>query len=486
MRIGGGSLLQRVEAGYLRAHIDSGDNRRIKTALQSLSKQYRKGRRLHPNDVNGVVNSVVGTAFRPSIDEKVRRWVLNTLARIGREEMCLPAIQHILRRHSDEPQTVAAGIAAIYKLCTQTSPEEALDGIDFDPQMRTLAALQHVDANQIDKSGLPVDVERASAEVLKLALLVVGLDRSPENLLNPRHSDGEMVKALGQHHDSVVSQYTVWAITENDKLRLIHLGINLKEIESQPENVRGWMFQLLAMEATPKCSHWEYIRLGMNDRSSEARLGLASGLKDIFLDFLVPLSIDWIGSESDAEIRNAILDHIVHQSGKSLRYLNYAIDLYQSEPDGSSLRERMEVSAIGLPIYAEFQKIKSTLPDMFEGGNTVVNNNTFNVGNINAGAVAIGTSQATNSGDTSIMHFSQEAINEIQTNISKIEEEVHNLQLLAEDKERILKYISEARSNPNKGNIKNIVEYIDHLCSVSSSLVTLAPYAATLAGMLAG
>jgi hypothetical protein len=350
-------ILDKVETEYIRSQIDSGDNVRIKGALQALSKSYRRGVRVHPSQLIGVVNSITATAFRPTIDEKVRRWVLNTLARVGDEGTCIPAVLHLIKNNPQEPQTIASGIAAVYKLCIRSDPEVTLAGISFDPRMRTLAALQHVPAAKLDLKDLPLNVERATPDLLKLALLVVGLDRSPENLLNPRYSDAQMVKALGKHHDPIVSQYSVWAITENDKLRLLDLGLNLKDIERQPDNVRGWLFQLLAIEATSAEPHWEYVRLGMVDPAAEARKGLAVGLRNTFIDVFEPLVMDWVASEPDLEVRQHIMEHIVRQASRSLKYEQFAVEIFDGEPAGSMLRQSMEASAVQTSIYIKFRQL---------------------------------------------------------------------------------------------------------------------------------
>jgi hypothetical protein len=154
-------LLDRVESDYLRSQIDTGDNARAKGALQSLCKSYRLGLTVRPELRLGVVNSLVGIAFNASIDEKVRRWVLNALARVGNENDCLPAVKHLLNNFGNEPETVASGIAALYKLCKRSNPEAILERMDFDAQMTTLAALQHAPAHGLDLSELPLDVDKA-------------------------------------------------------------------------------------------------------------------------------------------------------------------------------------------------------------------------------------------------------------------------------------------------------------------------------------
>ena len=57
--------------------------------------------------------------------------------------------------------------------------------MNFDPQMTTLAALQHVPAHFLDLTELPLDVDKATPSLLKLALLVVGLGHSPEESSEP-------------------------------------------------------------------------------------------------------------------------------------------------------------------------------------------------------------------------------------------------------------------------------------------------------------
>lgn len=479
-------ILDRIESDYLRSQIDSGDNRRIKGALQGLSQHYRRGLVVNPGQLIGVVNSVVATAFRPTIDEKVRRWVLNALARIGDEGTCLPAVLHILKNHGDEPQTLASGIAAVYKLCVRQNPGQVLAGIHFDPQMRTLAALQHVPANKLDLGDLPVNAETAAADPLLLALLVVGLGRSPDNLLNPRLSDGEMVRALGKHHDPIVSQYSVWAITENDKLRLAHLGIDLKDIDSQPENVRGWMFQLLGIEATETEPHWEYVRLGMSDPAIEARKGLAVGLKNTFVDVFEPMVLDWVTAEGDPDVRLHIMEHIVRQAEKSRPYHRFAIEIYDGEPPDSPLRKCMEASAVQMPIYTEFRQIGAGAKDLFGGGITMVKNQ-WNIGTVTGGAVAVGESEATNYGTTNVQVLSQQQVQTIQSELAKLEAALHESEGLPEDKKKdALTHVAAAKEDPSPSKVGKVIDFIGHLGTLAEAGTALAPYATALGTALGG
>lgn len=479
-------IIDRIETDYLRGQIDTGDNKRIKSALQTLCKSYRKGMIVSPDQLTGIVNAVLGTAYQPTIDEKVRRWVLNTLARLAKEGNGIPAILHLLKQHADEPQTVAAGIAAVYKLCIKQKPDDILKGVSFDPQMRTLAALQHVPHERLDLSALPIDVNNASADVLKLALVVVGLARSPENLLNPRHSDGDMVRALGKHHDPIVSQYTIWAITENEDLGVAHLGVEIKDIEGQPDNVRAWILQLLAMEANDNRPHWEVLRQGMEDIASEARLGLALGLRNTFVDIFEPLVLDWIANEPDPEVRQLLLNHIVRHAHRSPHYEQYAIEMFDGEPAGSMLRQSMEASAVKLPIYRRFKEIGAGSTDLFGGRSLTVVEKQYNIGSVQGGAVNVGDGTATNSGATYIQVLSSQQVEAAQAELARLEAALHASTLAPEHKSKALAQVQAAKADPSPSKIGSVIEYLGYLGTVVEVGNTLQPYAEGLLKIITG
>lgn len=466
------------------SQIDTGDNSRIKGALQKLCKAYRQGLIVSPDQLTGIVNAVVGTAYQPGIDEKVRRWVLNSIARLAKEQNGVPAVLHLLKKHADEPQTLASGIAAVYKLCIREKPEEVLKGIDFNPQMRTLAALQHVPHEKLDLNELPINVDGASSDILRLALVVVGLGRSPENLLNPRYNDAEMVRVLGGHQDPIVSQYTIWAITENDKLGIANLGMKINDIERHPENVRAWMLQLLAIEANDNHPHWEVIRAGMSDTSAEARRGLALGLRDTFIDIFVPWVLDWISNECDPEAKQNLLGHIVRQADKSRSYEQFAIETYDSEPPGSSLRQSMEANAAGMRIFARFKEIDAGAYDLFNNRSITLVEKQYNIGSVQGAAVNVGEGTATNYGSTSIQVLSDQQVETLQAQLAKLEAELHDSALEPEQKRRALEHVREAKNDPSPGKIGKIVEYIGHLGKVAEAGKALAPYVASLGAAL--
>jgi hypothetical protein len=481
-------FLDKLKVEYLKSQIETGSAARTKKALQEICKLYRDGFRIRPEQLIGVEQSIVGSLYTQGKDEKVRRWALNALARLGREPTCMEAIMHTLKQYSEEPQTSAAAIAAIYRMSRNASG--ILKRLSFDEQMVTLAALQHVDANKLDLSSLPLNVETASPDLLRLALVVVGLDRAPGNMLHPRHDNAQLVKVLGGHDDSVVSQYSVWAITENPTLGLRDLGIDIRDIEQQPPNVRAWLFRLIGITAEDAERNIEYIELGTRDPIAETRAGLAVGLKDTYFDGLEALVLDWFTSEHDPGTSEHLLEHMIKQARHCRSYEAMVLEVYEKEPPGSSLRQRMEVGAGGTFLYGKFKQISMVdSTDLFRGVPTVTNN-TFNIsGGIQAGAVAVG-GNAENSGSTQI-HYNPQTIEAIQSELSKAERELHGCGIDPALKRQALEQVQAAKVDPVPDKIAKAISILNNVDSVViktagavSAIGTIGGAVAKLAGFL--
>jgi hypothetical protein len=455
-------LLDNPVVEYVRHLIESGDPTRTKQGLQNLCKLYRNGNRIRPDQLVGIEQSVVGLLFTRKRDEKVRRWALNVLARLGREDTCIEAVVQCLREYGHEPQTAASAIAAIFRISRNAMA--ILKSLSFDEPMITLAALQHVAPDKLDLSVLPLDVETASTDLLRLALVVVGLDRAPDNMLNPRHANSTMVKALGAHEDSIVSQYSIWAITESELLGIDDLGIDIRNVESQPSNVRAWIFQLIAMSRENAALHLEYLELGMRDLDPEARNGLAMGLRDTFFDGLEALVLDWFVSEADREVSLSLLDHIVMQARNCPGYETLALEMYES---GGS-RQRMEAHAIGTPLYAKFRRISyDGASDLFRRDISVTNNTTFNVnGGIQGGSVSLG-GNAANFGPTSVRYDAQ-TNKAIMAELTKAERELRDTSADESLKHEVLKQVQSAKDDPAPDKIANVISALGRVDSIAT------------------
>lgn len=472
-------FLHDLNVDYIKSQIESGIPERIKKALQDLCKLYRDGYRIRPPKIVAIEQSIVGALYTQGKDAKVRRWGLNALAHFGKEARCMEAILRTLDKYSSDPQTTASAIAAIYKMSQH--PDKVLSDRKLDPTMVSLAALQHVEPKKISFKGLPLNVEKASIDELMLALIVVGLNKSPPNMLNPRHSNSAMVKALGTHHENIVSQYSAWAVSENPTLKITDLGIKLDDLENQPPNVRGWIFHALATSPTEARKRLDLIRVGIEDENSDARLGLARGLSGTFFDGLEPLVMDWYTSEEDLDTSQYVLDHIARHSERCPNYEAMALEVYEKEPRQSSLRMRLNGVTAGTAMFAKFQAIEyNGTGDLFRGVPSVTNN--YNIqGNVQGGAVSIG-GDAKNQGATSF-HYDQSTIHAIQSVLSKIEKCVHDDagKIDSAVQKEALQKIAAAKSDTNP---TRLAEAMDVLKKIGTTAKGAVDVAATYAPLL--
>jgi hypothetical protein len=442
--------IERAQGNYLKGQIESGDPTRQKRVLQEVSKLYRDGWRILPEQIYGVELAIIGLVMG-SEDAKVRRWALNTMAQLGREASCKQAILHALQTYHADAEVLAAAIAALFRLCKRAAAE--LRRMGFDEQTVTLAALQHVPPTKLDMSCLPLRLDRADAELLKLGLIVVGLNRAPPNLFEPNYSNAEIVRVVGRHHDPIVSQYSVWAITENPSLGVADLGIELAGVEKLPDNLRAWVYQLLAMDSGDTDKHVEYLQLGIDDRKPEVRLGLALGLRHIFSPTLEPIALEWFTRELNGEVRAQLLDHIVRHAERSQAYMKHATAAF--ERGSVSERGRMLAAAAGSRMHSTFMAIAyNGENDLFRGA-TIVNNKTVNIGNIQAGAMAI-DGDANQSGSNTNTYNTQ-TLEIIHARLNDAEREVKASVVDIATQKEALKAIEIAKKEPTRDNLGNVV-----------------------------
>ncbi len=138
-----------------------------KNALQDLCSLYRRGFRIHPNELYGIQTTILGLGERQA-DPKVQRWVLNALAQMGPTDSKRSIIR-ALENHSDDLEIITAGVAALYRLSPTTAAAD-LRKLNFPGHVITLAALQHAPPEKLQLVGLPVDVQKADPETIKAAL----------------------------------------------------------------------------------------------------------------------------------------------------------------------------------------------------------------------------------------------------------------------------------------------------------------------------
>ena len=310
------------QAAFLAFELASNeDSRRQKVALQELSRLYRTGNRLAPEAARQIEQQVVGLV-NMSRDLKVVRWCLNTLARLGTRDSA-QSIELAITRYQGVPEIIAAAVSALARLrMGQLSDVAALRLVP--PEVQMLAAMQTVSPNRLLSHGLKIDIDNADPEILKLALIIIGLDRDIQHLLHPKHDNGVIVKKLGTHDDIIVRQYVVWAVIENSRLTLDHLGMDFDCVDDQPENVQSKLLQLGASSIPDLTKRHELILKGTDLTSVEAREGLAKGLIHTYYDGLETITIDWFETVGSERVQLLLAEHFARQSDRAASYSDKA------------------------------------------------------------------------------------------------------------------------------------------------------------------
>lgn len=349
------------QAAFLRYELSSNDSRRQKAALQELCRLVRTRLTFRPEAKASFEQTVAGLTVNSS-DAKVVRWGLNAIARIGTIANTAESVKVALRRHEGNPEIVAAAVSALAALYRGRIPSEvAMGGVD--PATRMLAAMQTVAPKLLVGSPLAVNIDTADAELLKLALIVVGLNRDIQHLLHPRYENGAIVRALGQHDDPIVRQYSVWAVIENKRLGTQHLGISFQRIDWEPPNVQAKLLQLAPTAIADPTERQDVIIEGTLLPSVEAREGLARGLANTFYDGLQDVTIAWASTEADERVLLPLAEHFARHAGEAPSYRDEALSFYGR---GGAFQERVRLGAEGTALYAEVRGGADRLPGLFD------------------------------------------------------------------------------------------------------------------------
>lgn len=347
------------QIAFIESELEHGDAKARKTALQNLASLCRRGGFVASDRIPSLESRITSLLLVIGQDKKVVRWGLNALAQFGRWATCQRYVESAILWYSGEPEIEAAGAAALCKmLAGHTRDIEALNRID--PRIWKLAALQTCDPERIDLSDVRINVEQDDKDILKLALIPIGVNKDIEHLFHPRHSNGTFVRELCAHDDPIVQQYSVWAVTENARLGLEHLGLSFDHVERLPINVQSKMYQLGAQRILdPRC-RLDLIVRGSYAHSAEAREGVAKGVRQHYFDGLESAVLPWLQQETAPIVRGNLAEHIAAYSMDCGPYMDAALQLYEEDP---SLRTRIFLGAEGTALYGRLKSQQE--PDLF-------------------------------------------------------------------------------------------------------------------------
>lgn len=350
------------KAAFIRYELENGDDRRKKVALQEVARIYRSGGRFSPDIRNGLELTINGLLSSQQ-DAKVTRWCLNCIAQMGTRTGSVQSVERTLRQQVGDPEIIAAAVAAAAKLYAGQLDECAALG-SVQPEIKTLAALQITHPSKLDLAGFRILVDTADDEVLKLALITVGLNRAFENMFHPRHSNAELVRALGQHDNRIVKQYSVWSVIENTGLSIDDLGIPFSGLDDEPSNVQAKMLQLGAEKIVDHKERQEVIRKGSYLSVVEAREGLAKGLQSVYYDGLEGITLDWYSIEGSFRVRELLAENFARYGSACGPYEEKVLELFESD---SALKKRLYLGAEGTSLFGKLKAndLREGTLDMF-------------------------------------------------------------------------------------------------------------------------
>lgn len=338
------------QTAFLKFELESSDPRRQKVALQDICRLYRAGYLFGPEARITFEMEIAGLVVN-SQDHKVVRWCLNSIAQFGSKNNTSQSVEFALKKYEESTEIVAAAVSAMGALYRgQISDLASMKNIA--PEIQMLAAMQTVPLTLLQQNGLSIDLSIADPNILKLALIVVGINKDIQHLLHPRHENGAIVKELGQHDDRIVRQYSVWAVIENNRLTLDHLGISFDRVEDEPSNVQSKLFQLGASSIPDLSKRQSVIIQGSNSPVVDVREGLSKGISKNYYDGLQDVTLQWFDTEDSKRVKLVLAEHFARFSEETPSYQQKALQLIDTDPE---YRERLLLGSEGLPLYGKIK-----------------------------------------------------------------------------------------------------------------------------------
>ena len=346
--------LDPTEVAYIELLIGDRDPESKKIGLQRLCKLYRQGLRHHQPERLSI--HLMGLLHDEA--PKVKRWALNALALIGSRNN-IKAIVEAIQRNRNDPDILGAGVSALCALLPAAEAKKELEQADLPLAGATLmAAVQHSGHFQNELRIARVQIDYADPPELRLAGILVGLDKAPEHLFSLNIPNREVIGELNLHPDAIVAQYSIWATYENPTLSLKDLRLPLHDVEAKPANIRKYVYQLAAKDVQTAQDNYEFLVRGSEDPDAEARAGLATGLRGVYFDGLETLILDWFNDEKVDRVKQRLLEHMARNADNCSPYAAPALRAYEAADSGSLTRARLEAAARHTSLYPAMKRVE--------------------------------------------------------------------------------------------------------------------------------
>jgi hypothetical protein len=373
-----------------------------KRALQDICAHYEAHRIFRDtSEIRQLIHSHLGAG-----DVLLRRWSLKALGLIGNPQDTHRIVERF--RIESDHEAVTWGTAALFKNTRSRSLQEiAKDaGLETDKAL-VLAARLYADDDWIKQNQVDVTISlNDDPLILKWATFLIGYDKAPATLFDPRYENEVFLGELNQHDVKEVAEYSVWALWERPEYTSKFVRVPLDQIFKQPENVRKWLYRLHAKShKISGLNEQVLLDLRANDNSPACE-GLAQGIVDVNDgEFDNSLTI-WYADEPPGTIKDILLKGIIVRASAN----DYMTEIAEHEFVKATPERRRAIlaHASGHKIYnllrvAEQREIghrAPTLPmfpivQIFEASNggvvNMTNGNSVSIGgNVSAQNVVVG------------------------------------------------------------------------------------------------
>lgn len=356
IRIAPARYIGEAQANYLRYELRlSNETKRIKRALQDVCEAYEAGKRFaDPADHRQLIHSFLGSA-----DVLLRRWALKALALIGSPDDTARIVDRLRVEDDLEAQTwgtagllKSAGDRGLKEICAEAKLQNS--------KALVLASRLYAPTGWISKHADDIRVSLNDDDLtLKWAIFLAGYGRAPEELFDPRHANEVFLGELNQHDSAQISEYSVWALCEREEFGVSQLRIPLSEFGKRPENVRKWLYKLVAKAPAEAGLEPEaFSSLWRPEGSVSAREGLASSAAKLGQPFAEAV-LEWYDAEADVGVRENLLASMAANPEHHAHYQEAVADAFRrAEPD-SRLRSRLLAASSGAtnhPLYSTLKK----------------------------------------------------------------------------------------------------------------------------------
>ena len=464
---------------FIEFEIQYGDARRQKNALQDLCNLTRRGETLQASQKIGIEPIIVGLFSLDQADEKVLRWAINAIDQVFDSNKHVKQLEQLLKRHHKDIDISIPILSCLLKCKEENFQLKRIKSLTLPEEVILLAATQSGALSRIPEKitkNTHINIEKASSKILKSALVCVGLDKAQPNLFDPNHENESLVQVLGSHGDKIVQQYSLWAIHENSLIPIGAIGVDSKNVEKLPPNVRGWLYRALLKRGYSN-SNWQGLILdhAFKEQDANALLELGRGLLEaLYNEDLAERVSKLLLQSPDTNVRMNALGYLVVHDPAFDQYRGDVIENFKLL--GPEQKNVILNLARGKPAYGQLIK------NMLIGGqsdlmlpnngdlimvNKNVTNNIINIKGDNIGAASAGGAATTN------MNIQVE----VEGNVYSLSDFLDKIVATAEKhgkKDEIAEQVERLRREPTEGNFSQFMKFIKKIPWLEWSLAAKA------------